>query len=418
MANSILKNITWLGFGSAAVKPIWFFFITYVCYTSMGAAQYGVMTAALALMGITVSLGNLGISQYTIREVARKNTNASLYFSNLLPARITVGLICLVLGIALSFFIEGRQLEIEIYLFAGIFALCSGLLEYCRTFFRAFETLREEAISIVVEKLLLVITGTLILWTNPTAVGALQGLSAGMLIALLINLRKVTLQYAPFKFGSIDRRFIKRSIKKALPLGLASVFTLLYFKTDSIMIKSIQGDLITGQYGIAFRIVEALLLLPNVVVAVLLPRLSIFFVDGIDKRFHDLFKRSVFYLAIIGIVIALAITWSAAFIIDFMEEGQSARPATTSLQILVWMFPFAGINYLLATSLTAANDQVRIAWILGVTVILNVVLNLMLIPHYSLYGACIATLVTQMCLSVAMFIRYRQLLKNRLSPPN
>ena len=411
MAASIIKNISWLGFSSVIVKPIWFVFITYICYRAMGTSQYGLMTASLALMTILGGIASLGTSQYTIREVARNHEQASRYFSNLFPARLVLGFVCLLIGLATSTFLNGETAHTTTFLVAGAYALILNLTEYCRAFFRAHEILRDEALSIVLEKILAVGLGSLTLLWWPTAAGALLGISLGMFVTLLLNLGWLHRKFARLSFHLIDWRFIRESIRHAYPLGLVGIFVLIYFRTDSVMLQAIDGDTVTGQYGIAFRFLEALLLFPGIIVAVLLPRLSSLFGEHIGDTFHTLLVRSLLTLFILGIAVAAVFTYGAPLIISIFESGPSAEPAALALQILVWTFPLSSVNYLFSTALTAANDQVILAWLLGIAVIFNLALNAILIPEYSLYGACVATLLTQAGVSISMGVRYVTLLR-------
>ncbi|MGA7304963.1 MAG: polysaccharide biosynthesis C-terminal domain-containing protein, partial [Rhodothermales bacterium] len=69
-------------------------------------------------------------------------------------------------------------------------------------------------------------------------------------------------------------------------------------------------------------------------------------------------------------------------------------------------FPFAALNYLLSTAMTAANNEKTLAWVLGFAALLNVVLNLILIPEYSLYGAAAATITTEAVILIILTIRF------------
>lgn len=407
MAAGLIKNISWLGFGSAAVKPIWFVFITYVCYETIGTAQYGVMTASLSLMAILIGTSSLGTSQYTIREVARDRDRAPEFLTNLFPIRMLLGLTCLGGGLLYQYLMSGDEAGFSsAYLFAGIYVLTLNLTEYCRSFYRAHEIMRDEALSIVLEKLLVVGLGTVMLLRWPSAAGALAGLAAGTTLTLLLNLYWVNRRFASFSRSLFNRPFIKEGLKQALPLGMVSIFVLIYFRTDSVMLEAIQGEVPTGQYGVAFRVLEALLLFPGIIVAVLLPRLSTLFSDVIDPEFDRLLRKSVWILAGFGVLVATVLMFAAPWLVGILEEGSAAEPATKALKILVWTFPFASVNYIFSTALTASNDQNALAWMLGAAVVFNIVLNLVLIPSYSLYGASYATLATQVMVLAALTTRY------------
>ena len=406
MAASILKNITWLGVGNVVVKPIWFVFITAVCVQILGVGEYGVMTASLALVGIVSSLINFGTSQFSIREVARDRDRASAFFSNFFPFRMMTSAVGLALVLLIGFGLGHRQGDLLALAFAGCYGITLNLTEYCRAFYRAFELLRYEAVSIILEKILVVGAGTALLLVQPRAAWVLGGMALGMTLTLLGNVRWVTHRLTSFNRALIDRDFFRKALPQALPLGLASIFVMLYFRTDSVMLEAIQGELAAGQYGLAFRILEALILLPAIVVAAFLPRLSTLFGDQQNEAFKRLMRRGLGILAALSTAIALALALAAPLVIILIDPDPAAAPAIDALQILIWTFPFASVNYLLSTALTATDDQKALAWMLGAAAVFNIALNGVLIPLYSFYGACAATLLTEAGLTGAMSLRY------------
>ena len=406
MAASILKNITWLGVGNAVVKPLWFIFITAVCVQILGVDEYGVMTASLALAGIVGSLINVGTSQFSIREVARDRDRAALFFSNFFPFRAAMSLLGLGLVLLVGLALGHRSGDLLALALAACYGFMLNLTEYCRAFYRAFELLRYEAVSIILEKIVVISAGTVLLVVQPRAAWVLGGMALGMMLTLLGNVRWLTYRLTAFRRDLIDRAFFRRALPQALPLGLASIFVMLYFRTDSVMLEAIQGASVTGQYGLAFRILEALILLPAIIVAVLLPRLSNLFGTEQQEAFRGLMRRGVGIMAAISLVIALGLTLTAPVVITLLEPDPSAAPAVGALRLLAWTFPFASVNYLLSTALTATDDQKALAWMLGAAAVFNIGLNGVLIPLYSLYGACIATLLTQAGITVAMGLRY------------
>src|SRR5690606_40546696 len=84
---TLLRNISWLGFASALVKPVWFVFITAACMRLLGVSEFGVMSAALSLGMIATATIDLGMIQYITREVAREPSHASRFFTNFLILR-------------------------------------------------------------------------------------------------------------------------------------------------------------------------------------------------------------------------------------------------------------------------------------------------------------------------------------------
>ncbi len=406
MRPSILRNITWLGAGNVVVKPLWFVFITAVCVQILGIAEYGVVTAALALVGIVMSLTNVGSSQFSTREVARDRSKAGRFISNFLPFRVFTGLLGIVVVMATGFVLGQRGAELTALFFAALYGVAMNLTEYCRSLYRAFELLRYEAVSIIFEKLLVIAAGTTLLLIQPSASWLLAGMAAGMLVTLAGNWGWLFHRLARFDPGLFDFGFFRRTIPLALPLGLASIFVVLYLRTDSIMLKAMQGDIAAGRYGLAFRILESMVLLPSIVVAAFLPRLSSLFSERSNDAYRRLMRRGLLGLAGIGVVIALTLTLLAPYIIPLLDPDPASAPAIQILQLLIWTFPFSAVNYLLSTSMTATDDQKALAWMLGAAAVFNISLNALLIPSYSYFGAGFATLSTQIAISAAMLWRY------------
>lgn len=402
----MIKNITWLTLGNITVKPLWFAFMTFVCWRILGGREYGVMVATMALAVVVVNLANFGTSEYSVREVARNRSDASTYFSNFFFLRVATTVVGLGVTIIIGVLLGYRGGDATALLFAGCYAMAQSLTTLCHAFYHAFESFKYEAVSVVADKVLTVGLGTLFLLAEPRASWVLAGLAIGMTLTMTGNIAWLSRRFARLHPRVLDRHFMRRALPQALPLGLAGIFVLLYHRTGSILVEAMEGELAAGQYGLAFRFVEALIFLPALVVTVFLPRLSQLFGDGNADQFRRLVVRGAALLGVSSVSAAIAVTLSAPWLISLVDTGAHAEPAILALQILVWSFPFSSIGYLLVTALTAIDDQIRLAFTLALAAAVNVALNLALIPIWSLYGACAATLITQGLLVVAMLSRY------------
>lgn len=393
MLRDLIRNLSWLTASNIAVKPIWFIFITYICIRTIGPEQYGIMAAALALMSIVDGALMLGTSTYSIREVAREKDRSSLFFTNFVVTRGGLALVGIAAGLGVEVVLGNVSILLTASL-AGLYVVARSFTEYCRTFFRAHEVFKREAISTVAEKILVVACGSAALYMVPTASAVLLGMSIGMIATSAINYRWVVTEFASFKKSLLDAKFVRKSMPVAIPLGLSSLFILLFMRTDSVMIEAFAGELATARYALAFRILEALIIIPSMLVAVLLPRLSLLSTTDLPM-FSRISRRAALSMLLIGGVVAAAIYACAPSIIDLIDSTPEMRPSTPLLRILIWSFPVSALNFMLSTTLTAANRQKTMAVILGVAAGVNIGLNLWLIPEYGAIGASYATIATQ-----------------------
>jgi O-antigen/teichoic acid export membrane protein len=407
----MLKNITFLAVASAAVKPAWFIFITAVCMRLLGTEGYGVMSTALALCLLVMSVSDLGTAEYSVREVARSHARATSFFSNFLVVRFLASIVAFGCAVAVAVILRYDASALLAVGFAGIYVTALGLVAYCRAFFEAFQRLGTDAMSIAVEKVFVIGVGTALLVATRSAAWTLAGMALGMILTLALNVAWVSRRFAPFVRSTIDRAFIRRHLRSSIPFGVAGVLSIVYYRTDLVMIEAIRGAEEAGQYAVAFRILEALNLFPFVIVqAAMYPRLAALFHGHEREDFSTLMRRGTAALLVPSLAVAAALTVWGPALIAVLDSDPAYRPAGLALQVLCWTFPLTCLNALLYIALLAVNEQRFRAQALAVTVVLNVGLNAILIPKFGIIGAAVATIASEVFVVAAYAWRYHSAL--------
>lgn len=420
---SLIANISWLGTANVIVKPFWFLFVTAACMRLLGVQEYGVMNAALSLTLIAVSMTNLGTTRFTVREVARDPSRASLFFSNFIVL-LAGGAIIAWIGAVLIGRLLGYGPEAQIAVaFAGLYAVSLGLTGYCRSLYESLEALRQESIMLIVEKVLVIGLGLTGLVLTRTAYWTLAGMGAGMALTLLLNIWWINRRHARLDRSLISRRFIVGALKTMIPFGLAELFIVIYFRVDMVMIEAMLGEGPTGQYGAAYRIHEALSMLPAIVAsAAVYPRLARLQGSGSNRAFLRLLGKSAAGLVATGTVITVGVFLTAPTIISLLDPDPQYGPAAGALAVLVWAFPFSCASALLYAALVSIDDQRFISWLLLGALALNISMNLVLIPLRGIEGAALATVLPEILLTAAftwrLLVRWKGGKADRFSEPD
>ena len=412
MLRSIVRNITWLSAGNLAVKPFWFLFRTVACMNLLGAREFGVLGASLSVMFLAAGFADWGMTPYAIREVARDRARASLFFTQSALSVVAVGL-----GVAVGFALGYDAARLTALAFAGAYVLALALTEHCRAYYRAFEVLKYESVSIVVEKILVVALGLAGLWAARSASAVLAGIAAGMGVTLLLNVAWIHRRLAPVRLDALRAAFLREALPIAFPLGLASLFVLLYTRTDIVMLDAIAGETAAGQYDGAYRWVEMLILLPAMVSAAVYPRLSALFQERRGADFRRVLRASLAGAGGISLVVAALLSAFGPALIALATAWRPDADFSASgelLRLFAWLFPLMTANSLLSLTLAASDDQRVMALILGLAAAFNLIVNLLLIPPYGIYGACAATLLTQGGILLAFAVRYLRHTRVRL----
>ena len=125
------------------------------------------------------------------------------------------------------------------------------------------------------------------------------------------------------------------------------------------------------------------------------------------------YERMFKYLFIIALMI-LVFGFIFADKIILIIYGSAFIPSISALQILICVIPIIFITYLSGNLLGSINKQRFVAIVTAASAVLNVILNLFLIPKFSYFGASVATVLTELCVLILMF-RYISRFFHRIS---
>ncbi|MBE3114353.1 MAG: flippase, partial [Actinobacteria bacterium] len=380
LASNIISNI--LGF----------FYVMYIA-RYLGAEGFGILSFVLAFTGIFSVFSDLGLSPLTVREVARDRSLVGKYLGNITVIKIILVIITFgLIAITINLLGYPKQTIIVVY-FLALSVIFSSFSNIFNSIFQAYEKMEYQSIEQILSSILMLS-------------GALFAISHGFSVIgfafIYFLVRAVALGYSfavyTWKFSlpklELDWSFWKPTIKEALPFFLSAVVDIIAFKIDIIMLSMMKGDMVVGWYSAAYRLIEALMFIPATFAGAIYPVLSNFYVSS-QESLKLIYKKSFKYLFIVGLPIAVGTTILAHKIILFIYKSGFTH-SIIALQILIWTIPIIFLTYMFGTMLASINKQDLTLKILLLSMSLNVVMNLILIPRYSYIGASIATVITEL----------------------
>ncbi|KAF5417598.1 MAG: putative flippase AglR [Candidatus Methanophagaceae archaeon] len=387
----IAKNTAAL-FAAQVVVSILGLVLSIFIARSLGDVIFGKYSFALAFTAIFSVFSDLGYGTLLIREVARDKSQASKYLNNVLGLRALLSLVIFAF-IVITINVMGYPADTKnlVYLF-GIYTLIVSFSAVFKLTFRAFEKMEYEAGITIFTNIIRVSLGLLVLFLGYGLIElAFVFLFSGV-FELLISFLVCERRFVKPKI-ELDFEFWKSTIKIALPIGMLSIFALVYIRIDTIMLSMMKGDAVVGWYTAAYGLVLVFKPIPQLFMNALFPLMSGYFVSSKDSL-KKVYEKSFKYLFILGLPLAVGITLLAdRFIILFY--GQQFYPSIIALQILAWdtllLFICMPVNFILVSM----NKQNQMATVAGGCALINIILNLILIPHFSYIGAGVATIVTE-----------------------
>jgi len=382
---------------SIAQKVISFVYFTLIA-RSIGVDGTGKYFLALSFTTIFVVFVDLGLTNVLVREAAKLKENIQKYVSTILAVKLLFGVLSYGTVILIAYFLyPDLELRHMIYL-SGLTMLFDSFNLTIYGVLRAIGDLRFESFSITASQFLSFLFGGIFLWLELpiiflilafTLPSALNAIFAGVVAHKWYGIKPLP-------------RFEKKTFtflwKITIPFALAAIFARVYGYIDSILLKEMLGDTAVGWYSTPYKITYAFQFLPLALVAAIYPRMSEYFVSNKEKLatiLHD----SIKYLFVVSVPIAFGIGVLAPDIILFLY-GVDYLPSVLPLQILIMGLIFSFVGFPIGACLNACNKQSTQTTIVGIVMVVNILLNLALIPRIGVSGAATAALVGNTLLSL------------------
>lgn len=368
----------------------------------LGATSYGVLSEALNLVVLTTILVDLGVTTYGGREIARDLESAPTVLGNNLGLRLAMSLLMIPIVTGFGFLLYPSNVP---HLEEGIFLIACTL---------PFEAIRAVSVSyyvatiqnyktaaIAVASQFFYVGGILValhlgLGLTGCFVAYLCGMGLTALTAYLAVRRHV--RFRPLlsisQWGTI--------IRQSLGIGSIQVVNVLYARTNILLLSVLVGAHSVAIYAVASQIVTFFLIVPNSFMTSMMPLL----VRATGERLTTLVESSVAYLAMAGMLV-LAGTWClAGSVTTELTPGGFSKSADV-LSLLVFSLTMTCVTSVFAYTSFARNFHHRLFFISFGGLLLNIVLDIALIPMLHERGAAVATDIVEFALLVGTFAVFR-----------
>ena len=407
---TIFKNTFWLAVAEGVTRLLKLILIIYVARI-LGATEYGKFNFALSFIALLAIFSDLGISTITIRELSREKEKEK-EFPAILSLRILLSLGTLFLILIGSFLITPDPTIRGVIWILAIYAIINGFSGIIFAFFQARQQMEYQSWAQIIQALVVTIAGFFVILNFPSVVN----LSYSYLFASLVTLIFILI-FFHFKVYKLhldwDKSIWQRFLSISWPLALAGIFGGIYSQTDSVMMGYWGQITQTGWYNAASKIIGVTFIPATLIATSFYPALSKFFHDSKEKlqTAWNYFMDSMIILAFPIVVGGIAL---APRIIDFIYDPSyfpTGRETILAFQILLLMAGLAFLSSPFGQILVVANQQKKLFFVTLTGAVINVILNLILIPRYSLYGAAATTVAT--CFLI-FFLLFR--LTSKLTP--
>jgi O-antigen/teichoic acid export membrane protein len=188
---------------------------------------------------------------------------------------------------------------------------------------------------------------------------------------------------------------------RSIPFAVQDTFTVLLFRLDAVLLALIATDAAVGRYGAAYRLFESTFFLTYALGAAFSPMYTYLERDS-EPTVQGVFQRSLKLSLLLLVPCAVVFGTLAAFVSRTLF-GSGLEAAAPSLRILAPVVVLIGLVTLSTSLIVSRRSPAAVVWLSGAMTVLNVALNLALIPSLHERGAAIAMLVTEAVFLVLAF---------------
>ena len=213
-------------------------------------------------------------------------------------------------------------------------------------------------------------------------------------IAMLIVLQIRGLKIKEFNFNAVRA---KRLMKDSWPLLLSGLAVTLAMRIDQIMIGEILSSTILGFYSVAVRMAELFVFFGMIISSSFFPRLIDLDDEAFEKEYVKLIRIPFYFLVVLALIVSVTSKFSVDFVFG-VEYGNSAP----LLSILIFSIPITYVSMMSSQYLLRKGENKEILFRQFSGLIVNIVLNLILISRFGALGAAVATIITDLVISVGM----------------
>ena len=185
----------------------------------------------------------------------------------------------------------------------------------------------------------------------------------------------------------------KSLIRDGWPLAFAFIAVTIYTEIDNLMVGQILDDRAVGIYGEATRVAKLWYFIPIAITVSAYPALVRVYENHSANLFRHRIQQFLDALGIIGYISAIPAALFAPFIFiklygpDYIESGLVMR-------VYCWTFIFIALRYGMDRWLMIINQTKISIWSISIGLFTNIILNIILIPKYGIYGAAFGTLIS------------------------
>lgn len=351
---------------------------------------------------------DLGLSPLLTREAARDATRREHLLRGVLALKLLFGIGTLILLFVVMFLTQRDLATMLVVLIASLVMIFDSFAMSFWSVLRAAAKIQYESFGILFFHILVFSLGTYLLTISASPIFAIAALAIGSFLVMCFAWLIVRFRYGIHTAPFYEHDTLHTLLRLMPAFAAAGIFVRIYNAADTVLLGYLIGNEAVGLYSVPAKVVTALqTLVPGAFMATIYPAMSYYFIN-LRPKLGQLFERAAGYLLIV------ALPAMAGLLVLIPRILISVWPAYRSIlgtfMLMTTALPFLFLTFTTGYLLNAANRERQNTANRGFITLINVALNLALIPTLGVFGAGIAFLVSNVILLALDFYYVREVI--------
>jgi O-antigen/teichoic acid export membrane protein len=359
----------------------------------LGVESFGFYALVVAISMAIRPLTDFGFDRIICREISKKKSGADIYLGTTIITKIVFSIVLFsISGLLVSRFSTWNQ-DINLAIIIAITTeLAMSMGQTYLSVIRAFERMEFEFIAITIHRLS---TLVLVLMVVLYDLGFTAIFYARFLSSIAYLFISAILLYGKFVRPKFHFNFTltKYIIRESFPLAISSLLITLIFKVDVFLLKWFGNETDIALFEAPHRLITQMQIFAISISSALFPVLSRNAKGALNGLLHQYYRNAYKFLLITGAFVATFFYIGERPLITAIF-GSGFAEAAISLKILSPTICFLFLSSLQSLFIIAIGRQILNTISIATALMINILLDILLIPDYSYVGASVATLIS------------------------
>ncbi len=363
----------------------------------LGRSGFGEYTTVITFLGFFAVATDFGLTLVTVQMISAYKTIENKILNNLFGFRLISASLFLILApIIISFFPYSPAVKLGVmitfiaFLFPALNQILIGL-------FQKKLDMSRDAIAEMIGRLALLLG---IILTKKLNLG-LNGILLSTVASAIINF--IFHYFFSLKFTTIKLEFDwsiwKKIIAKSWPLAITIVLNLIYLRADILLLSLFRSESIVGLYGATYKIIDVLTTIPFMFAGLILPILTIAWLEKNKKYFNKVLQKSFDFMTILAIPLLIGAQFLSEPIMSAIG-GKTFAASGIILQILIFAVAAVFMGTIFSHAVVALDKQKKMIGFYVFTSISSLIAYLIFIPRFSYFGAAGVTIYSETLIAI------------------